>query len=385
LYIKSVGLPRMHKEKGEKRDFLPEFLKKLDKYSVEILLEEGYGSKMEISPDKYLEANSKTRFAKVEEVYNQDMIIVLRAPEMEEINLMKNSSVLMSMLHYETRPVRNKKLKEKNIISLSLDGIINDNYNRLVENISGTSWNGMRIAFEELAKNMPDFFSKERDLITVSIIGTGTVAFHAAKAASKYGNPELYKSMEDKKNPGVLVQFFPRSITRDKHSMKILLKSTDILADASKRYDPTKPIITNDLLSLLPEHAVILDLTADPYNFTLKPVQIKGIEGIPTGSLDQYVFYPQDKIYRELSKYVDTFNKRTVVSCNAWPGITPVKCMKIYGEQISRFFPVLFSKPPGSLSLDAESFNERALARSTIEYFENYILPNNKVWRIRRL
>lgn len=377
MLIKSVGLPRMNKEKGEKRDFLPEFVKKLDKYPVDVVLEEGYGSKMEISPDKYLEYNPRARFGSFEEVYNQDLIIVLRSPDLEEIDLMKEHSVLMSMLHYETRPLRIKKLKEKNILGLSLDGIINDNHDRIVENLAGTSWNGIKTAFEELAKIMPDFFSKDRNPITVSIIGIGAVGLHAARAASKYGNLELYKSMEDKKKPGVLVQFFPKSITRDKSSLKNLLKSTDIIVDASKRYDPTKSIILNDLIGLLPEHAVILDLTADPYNLDLKPIQVKGIEGIPTGTLNQYIFYPEDKAYNNISKFVNTSYRRIVASCNAWPGIIPAECMDTYGKQISRFFPTLFSKSPEELSLDADSFYERALARSTVEYFENYILPDS--------
>lgn len=374
MLIETVGLPRMHKEKGEKRDFLPEFVRELSKYPVEVVLEEGYGSAMDIPPDAYLNANPRARFGDLEEVYQQDLVIVLRFPDMDHLNLMKSGSVLMSMVHYETRPLRIRKLQERNILSLSLDSITDDSNHRLVENISGTSWNGIRVAFEELAKNMPDFYRKDRSFITVSIIGIGAVGLHAAKAASKYGNVKLYRSMENKKIPGVLVQFFSRSITRDKRSIKELLKATDILVDASKRYDPTRPIITNDLVGLLPEHAVILDLTADPYDFTSRPIHVKGIEGIPTGSLDQYVFYPDDLVYKKLERYVNSDHRRTVVSCNAWPGITPIECMHKYGRQISGFFPVLFSRPLHQLSVESGNFIERALARSTIQFFHSNVL-----------
>ncbi len=378
MIIKTVGLPRMHKEKGEKRDFLPGFLKKLANYPVEVVLEEGYGSDMDYSPQEYLDTNPGARFGKMEEAFAQDLVIVLRAPD-DGIDLMRDGTVLMSMLHYETRPLRISKLEEKNITGLALDSITDDNNERIVENIAGTSWNGMKIAFQELGKNLPGFHNKKRDYLTVSIIGMGAVGMHGAKAARKFGDVNLYNSMEHKKTPGVLVQFFPRSITRDKNILAGLMENTDILADASKRYDPTLPIVTNDLIGLLPEHAVILDLTADPYDFSLSPIQVKGIEGIPTGNLDQYVFYPRDEIYVELSRYISTCNRRTVVSCNAWPGITPVRCMEIYGERISPFFPVLFSKDPGKLSPESDNFSERALARSTIQYFRDHILTLQEV------
>ena len=118
MLIKSVGLPRMHKEKSEKRDFLPQFLKDLNKYSVKVVLEEGYGTGLGISPDEYIRANLAATFGTIEEAYNQDLVIVLKAPENHRIDLMKNRSVLMSMLHYQTRPTRIQKLKEKNIRSI---------------------------------------------------------------------------------------------------------------------------------------------------------------------------------------------------------------------------------------------------------------------------
>jgi alanine dehydrogenase len=41
---KTIGLPRMGKEKGERRVFLPEFAQWLTALGATVLLEEGYGS-----------------------------------------------------------------------------------------------------------------------------------------------------------------------------------------------------------------------------------------------------------------------------------------------------------------------------------------------------
>ena len=40
----SIGLPLMHLEQGEKRSFLPNFIRNLEKNGAEIFLEHGYGN-----------------------------------------------------------------------------------------------------------------------------------------------------------------------------------------------------------------------------------------------------------------------------------------------------------------------------------------------------
>ncbi len=369
MTIRSLGLPGMHKEEGEKRDFLPAFLEELRRYDIEIVLEYDYGRKMDIDPSSYLRANPRVRFGTLSEAYRQDLVVVLRFPNVNELDLMRHGSVLMSMLHYETRPDRIENLLKRNITGLSLDAIIDDNCRRLVENIAGTSWNGVKAAFKELFKNKSWLYDTQKPHITVTIMGMGAVGMHAARAASKYGGLEFNNVMEEQKIPGVLVQLIGRSITREPETLADILKTTHILADASKREDPSIPIIKNNLLDFLPHDAVVLDLTADPYNFDTRPYQVKGIEGIPTGSPDGYVFQTGHPVYSELSRYINTDYRRVVVSCNAWPAITPVQCMDIYGRQISRFFPVLFSKPVSELSVLSGNSWERALARSTLEYF----------------
>jgi alanine dehydrogenase len=370
----------MHKEAGEKRDFLPEFIEALGQYNIEVVIENGYGHAMDTDPSSYLKANSKARFGTISEAYQQDLVIVLRFPSSKELDLMKCGSILMSMIHFETRPDRVKSLQERNITGLSLDAIMDDNGQRLVENIAGTSWNGMKAAFQELSKNEQWFFDTQRLYTTVTIIGFGSVGIHAARAASKYGSLEFHRTAKIQRIPGVLVQSVGRNITQDEKALANILKTTDILADASKRDNPTISIIKNEFLELLPHTTVILDLTADPYNFDTRPYQVKGIEGIPTGSLDGYVFQTDHPVYSVLSKYVNTKHRRVVVSCNAWPAITPARCMNIYGKQISCFFPILFSKPLSQLNKQSDNILERALARSTLEYFlssATFFLPNN--------
>jgi len=125
------------------------------------------------------------------------------------------------------------------------------------------------------------------------------------------------------------------------------------------------------LISKLPTHGVILDLSADPYNDMIEPIQIKGIEGIPTGTLDNYIIHPEDKLYNTIPEVVNTENRRLVISCNAWPGVDPIDCMKIYGEQIYDFIVLFIEKEVNELRLDSKNIYERSLVRASLDYFRD--------------
>ncbi|WP_027623136.1 alanine dehydrogenase [Clostridium lundense] len=375
----NLGFPRMHKEQNEKRDFLPDFFARLKSENAQFFLEEGYGSAMGISHEEYLKANKNIKFVSNIECYKKDIIVVLRSPEFSEIDFMKDRSTLISMLHYPTRSTRVQKLKEKNIFGVSMDSLRNDFLERIVVNYNGTSGNGVEVAFKELSKTMKNFYSKDRDTIKVTIIGMGMVGLYAAKAAGKYGSLELNKKMNEIGARGVIVNMLPRSITNDEKELIKILKETDILVDASTRDNPSNYIINNDLIKYLKSHAVILDLTADPYLVDINPIQVKAIEGIPTGTLDKPVIYPEDSIYNSIPEGVKKDNRRIVVSCNAWPGIKPKECMYLYGMQLFPIVQQIIRLDRKDFTNTSDDYFIRAVYRGTIEYFEE----NEKIVEIK--
>ncbi len=365
--IKIIGFPRMHKEESEKRDFLPGLFEELAEYDINLLLEEGYGEGLGYTREDYLSKNHRITYVSHDDAYKCDMVMVLRAPDDREIMLMKPDTVLISMLHYETREARNKILNERGIYCYSMDAFTDDDNNRIMVNYRGTSRAGSRVAFEELGNRMPNFFGKSRKPIYVSIIGLGAVASFSAKAFEDFSDREFFYNHPEV--PGLIVRMLPRNITKSHGIMREILKDTDILVDASKRPDPTMIIVPNTLLEYLPEHAVILDLTADPYNTKMNPIQVKGIEGIPTGTLDKYVIEVDDPLYGEIPESISSINRRLVVSCNAWPGVDAEDCMRIYGTQILPLLRVLIEKSPMKLDINSRNFYERSLVRASLEYY----------------
>lgn len=364
--IKSMGFPKMHKEENEKRDFLPTFFGSLKDYRVDIFLEEGYGERLGYTSEDYLQCNGNIKFESHENIFKKDLVIVLRCPEAEEIRLINEASVLISMLHYETRETRNALLKERKISCFSMDAMVNDENERILVNYRGTSRAGSRIAFEELKKRTDNFENINDKIIHVSIIGVGAVAANSARAFEEFGDREF---LSGESGRGIVIHMLPRTITQNYKNLKSIIEKTDILVDASKRPDPTRIIVSNELVGHLPEYAVILDLSADPYNDKTEPAQVKGIEGIPTGTLDKFVIETDDIMYDNILKSISAVNRRVVVSCNAWPGVDAKECMELYGRQLMPFIEVILSKNIEDLDINSRNMYERSLVRASLDYY----------------
>lgn len=364
-----IGLPRMHLEPGERRDFLPGFIAFLGNLGWEITLENDYGSRVGLTEKDYLDVTGQASFGEIEEVYSQDYVLVLRYPGDKMIKLMRPGACLISMLHYPTRPDRVEFLNELNLRGISLDTIKDDSGQRLIENLKAVAWNGLEVAFETLAKNYPPpgFESPLRPPVRVTVLGAGEVGKNVVQAAISYGNPELRKKLIAGGSPGVQVTVVDYDLTEFKETMRDILSSCDILVDATQRLDSSKPVIPNSWLERLPDHAIITDLAVDPYTIDTHPPVVRGIEGIPQGNLDKYVFNWDDPDWEKtVPLTIPSTHRRTVVSCYSWPGIHPKKCMYHYGEQLKPLMVELINKGYDRLSFDSDYFG-RALFRGTLK------------------
>lgn len=362
-----VGLPRMHKEAGERRDFLPGFVEYLDvNGAAEIVLEEGFGTGIEIPPERYLAASGRARFGSYEECLGQDVVVVIRCPEHEALRSMRPGAVLVSMLHYPTRPERVQLLVELGIRGVSLDALMDEAGRRLVENLEAVGWNGVRAAFREIQGLHPHFDHPSRRPLHVTCLGSGAVGAHAIHAATRYGDAKLREELLAANVPGVEVTVIDFDLTWHTDYMLSRLEFTDLLIDATQRVDPSRPVIPNAWLEAMSEDAVLLDLAADPYDFGVAPPVVKGIEGVPHGDLDRYVFPIDDPAWDALDPRVDTTNRRLALSCYAWPGIDPTSSMRTYGEQLEPILQVILDKPAEEWDLEAVSHEERAVARAEV-------------------
>ena len=363
----TLGLPRMHMEAGDRRDFLPDLVAAADRAGAgSIVLEHGYGEGMGLAADDYRAVSPKVRFADYEEVLASDVVAVIRCPSESAVRSIPEDTLLVTMLHYATRPERTRLIADAGLRAVSLDAVTDDLGRRLVEYLEAVAWNGVRLAFVEVARMHPFFAHPSRRPLHVTCLGAGAVGGHAVRAATRYGDPRLREELAAKDVPGVEVTVVDFDLTRHEDYLLSRLEATDLLIDATQRLDPTRPVVPNPWIAALPEDAVILDLAVDPYDFRVDPPRTKGIEGIPHGNLDRYVFPVGDPAWDELDHGIDTRERRLALSCYAWPGIDPIDCMQVYGRQIEPVLAVALSRPVQDLDPSSPDPYERAVARAEL-------------------
>jgi len=375
----TFGLPRMHVEYGERRDFLPPLIADLEKRGAQVVLEYGYGSGMGFSEANYKKVAPNVRFTSHQEIYKLEYVVVLRCPTMDDLELLEPGACLISMLHYPTRPQRVEYLKSRKIEAISLDSLKDETGRRLIENLKSVAWNGLEVGFQVLHRTYPHpgLESTKRDPIQVLVLGVGAVGTHAVQAASRYGDIRLWKTLAKRGVPGVQVTAIDYDLTGNENTMKALLSKTDILVDATQRPDPGQIVIPNDWVGLMPEHAVLVDLSVDPYECSTEPIELKAIEGMPQGNLDQYVFMPDDSVYDRIPDCVSVKNRRHAVSCYSWPGIHPQNCMALYGDQLRPILRTLIDmKGVQNLNHQGRYF-ERAINRALLSQWENSEPPKS--------
>ncbi len=117
----TIGMARMHAEFGERRDFLPSFVARLNRRGAKVILEHGYGAGMGLTEEAYQVIAPDIQFAAHEEIYQQDYVMVLRCPTEKELQQLKKGATIISMLHYPTRPQRVELLRSLGVEGISLE------------------------------------------------------------------------------------------------------------------------------------------------------------------------------------------------------------------------------------------------------------------------
>lgn len=366
----TCGFPRMHKEAGERRDYLPDLVAVAAAHTREVVIESGIGSGMGLTDDDYLKRDPRIRVSSNEEAFAQDVVITLRSPETEEFAKLRPGASLVAMLHFGTRPARVARLTELGIGAIALDRIVDDAGRRLIVNARGVAWNGLGAAFDALEDTWPPMLDPSRPPLRALVLGPGAIGRHAVDAATKLGDPLRRDAYMSIGRAGVIVTAIGRNVTGDATLMRRLLSETDLLTDASQRDDPSSPLVPNAWLAHLPPHAVVCDLVVDPYLLEAEPPTVRSIEGIPRGNLDKYRFAPTDPDWCDsIPEGVPTGNRRLTVTCYSWPGVQPLECMELYGSQLVPLLDTLLSRGGVDGLREDGAYHERALCRGSLKTF----------------
>ncbi len=361
----TIGFPRMYNERGERRAFLPPLIGLLAGIDVDVYVEAGSGAGMGYADDAYAALSPRVHVVDEATAYRQDIVVVLRAPE-GRYELLRPGAILVSMLHFTTRPERVELLRGLGIEAVALDMVTGDDGRRLVQNLRDVARNGLAAAFDALERRWPPLLSPARPAVSVTILGAGGVGKHAIEWAARCGDEARNQRFMREALPGVEVVVVELNLAGNEAYFRHRLALSDILVDATARRDTSRALFPNAWLGWLPAHAVVCDLAVDPYLLDDRPPVVRGIEGIPQGNLDQWEFGPDDPAWDRLPPGIPTAERRTVVSCYSWPGVQPEACMEAYGSQVTPLLKTLIWYGGAPAITPGGSFHGRAMWRGSL-------------------
>ena len=269
-----IGLPRETSLQENRICLTPEAVKHLVEAGHEILLESGAGEPSKYSDHEYSEAGATVAYSP-KEVYEADIILKVAPPTYDEMEYLRAGQTLISALQFGslTGEYITALLRKKvNAISFEL---IKDPSGarpvvRAMSEIAGSTV--MLIAAEYLARS-----NEGKGIILggitgvppsqVVILGAGTVAEYAARAASGLGaevkvfDNHLYKLRRLKQNLGQPQLY---TSTLDTFALSQQIRRADVVIGALNAEEGRIPfMVSEDTVSTMAPGSVLIDVSID--------------------------------------------------------------------------------------------------------------------------
>ena len=268
-----IGIPKEVSLKENRISLTPEAVSLVVKNGHKILVETGAGEKSKYSDQEYSEAGARiVKTAK--EVYEANIILKIEPPTDDEIEYLKANQILISALNlvHKDRSYF-QKLIEKKVVAVAYeyieDKVGGQPITRAMSEIAGTT--AIQIASEYLTTSAHGLGVILGGITGVPptklvILGAGTVAEYAARAASGMGaeikifDNHIYKLGRIKH--ALNFQIFTSTI--DSILLAKALETADVFIGALRpERGRNRVVISEEMVMNMKPGAVIIDLSID--------------------------------------------------------------------------------------------------------------------------
>ena len=268
-----VGIPKESFEQENRVALTPNGVELMVQNGIQVMVETGAGSYAKYSDREYSEAGAKIVYSP-SEAFDADIVIKVQPPTVEEIDMMKKSSTLMSTapLRKVTKELINK-LNEQKITAVGF-GMLEDKGGqrpvvRAMSEIAGSTV--MMVAAENLntVQNGKGIILGGITGVPASkvvIIGAGTVAEYTARTAIGLGAEvkifanHLYKLRRIKQN--LHTQIYTSII--DPKILAEAVKEADVVVGAMLADEDRSPcVVSEEMVSQMKPNSVIIDVSID--------------------------------------------------------------------------------------------------------------------------
>jgi alanine dehydrogenase len=269
-----IGLPRETSLQENRICLTPEAVKHLVQEGHEVVMESGAGEPSKYSDHDYSEAGATIAYSQ-KEVYEADIILKVAPPSPGEIEYMRANQTLISALQFGSLTSEFiSALTRKKVNAISFE-LIKDPSGarpvvRAMSEIAGSTV--MLIAAEYLARS-----NEGKGIILggitgvppsqVVILGAGTVAEYAARAATGLGaevkvfDNHLYKLRRLKHNLGTMMLY---TSTLDTVVLNQQIRRADVVIGALNAEDGRIPfMVPESVVASMAPGSVIIDVSID--------------------------------------------------------------------------------------------------------------------------
>jgi alanine dehydrogenase len=268
-----IGVPKEIKEKEFRVGIVPAGVKALTEGGHAVLIETRAGEGSGIADSDY-ETAGATLVSSPEEVYGRaELVMKVKEPLGDELSLLRAGQILFTYLHLAPAPDFTDSLLQSKIRAVAYETVELDN--GFLPLLAPMSQVAGRMAIQEGAR----FLEKEeggRGVLLagvpgvapghVTILGSGTVATHAAQMAIGLGAHTTILARNLRKLAELDSQFQGRltTLALSQHSLEEELTQADLLVSAIYATGRSAPkLVSRAMLGLMKKGAVIVDVAID--------------------------------------------------------------------------------------------------------------------------
>ncbi len=269
----SIGVPQEVLFEENRVALVPGAVNLLVENGHKVLVESNAGKAAKFSDKDYSEAGAQLVYSK-EEVFQTDILVKIAPLSKEELEMLKPRQCLFSAIHYM---IQNKEffqeLMKKKITAFSSDWIKdNDSNFPVLRSLSEISGNACIFIAAEYLRNIKHGKGAMFGSIPgvspteVVIIGAGTVATYAAKAAKAFGaivkifDNSVYRlrRIQQELNEKVFTSILQPKV------MQRAFSTADVVIGAVHSVNGRTPCLVSDnLVSKMKDGSIIIDVSID--------------------------------------------------------------------------------------------------------------------------
>ncbi len=269
----NIGIPKEIFLQEKRVALAPDTVALLVNHGHNIIFERGAGASCSFLDHEYSEAGAQI-VDDVKQVYQADIVLKVSPPNLDELNMMKNGSTLISALQLKIQKKEYfQKLINKKTTAIAFDYIKDEEgIFPVVRSMSEIAGNGSILIAAECLSN----FNGGKGLLlggiagvsttNILIIGAGTVGEFAARSAKALGcsvkifDTSLHKLRRIQDKLGVRLD---TSIIHPKALQKAIRRADVVIGAIRFKDERTPCVVSEEMVKMMKPLSVIVDVSID--------------------------------------------------------------------------------------------------------------------------